>query len=160
VTHDERQRLIRQYAEGAAEVAKSLEAIPASQLTARPLAGKWSAAEIVHHLSDSESISSIRLRRLIAEDHPVIYGYDQERYARDLRYNERDVAPSLANFAAVRAATVTLLATLKDADWAREGWHTEMGRYTPETWLQIYAVHAHNHAAQIQRLREAMAVTK
>jgi len=160
MTHDERQRLIDKYAEGAAAVARSLEGFPASHLTARPLAGKWTAAEIVHHLSDSETISGIRLRRLIAEDHPVIYGYDQERYARDLHYNERDIAPSLANFTAVRAATATLLAALSDADWTREGWHSEMGRYTPETWLQIYAVHAHNHAAQIQRLREAVAVAK
>jgi hypothetical protein len=47
---------------------------------------------------------------------------------------------------------------MSEADWAREGWHPEHGLYTAEHWLEIYAVHAHNHAAQIGRLREALRV--
>jgi hypothetical protein len=45
---------------------------------------------------------------------------------------------------------------MSEEDWKREGWHTESGRYTAEDWLQIYAAHAHNHAAQIRRLREML----
>ena len=30
------------------------------------------------------------------------------------------------------------------------------GRYTAEDWLRIYAAHAHGHASQIRRLREAL----
>ena len=33
---------------------------------------------------------------------------------------------------------------------------SESGLYTATTWLQIYAVHAHNHAAQIARLKAAL----
>ena len=40
-------------------------------------------------------------------------------------------------------------------EWAREGMHTESGRYTVLQWLQIYAEHAHNHAAQIRVARRA-----
>ena len=46
---------------------------------------------------------------------------------------------------------------LTDADWACEGWHTDTGRYSAETWLRIYAAHAHDHAAQIRRLKDALA---
>jgi len=157
MTHDERQRLIERYAEGADVVAASLAGFPADRLTDHPIAGKWSAAEIVHHLSDSEGISAIRVRRLIAEKHAVIHGYDQDEYARALRYNDRDITPALEHFRAVRAATVPFLRTLGDDDWTRAGWHTESGAYTPETWLRIYAAHAHGHAEQIRRLREALA---
>ena len=45
---------------------------------------------------------------------------------------------------------------MTDADWSRAGTHSESGRYTAEDWLRIYADHAHNHAAQIRRLREVM----
>ncbi len=155
MTREERQRLIDQYAEGPAEVVRSLEGFPAARLTDRPFPGKWTAAEIVHHLSDSETISGIRVRRLVAEDHAVIQGYDQERYARDLRYNQRDIGPALENFRAVRAATTQFLRQLTDDEWARAGWHNEMGAYSPEIWLGIYAVHAHGHAEQIRRLRDA-----
>ena len=160
MTREERQQLIEQYAQGPEVVAASLAGFPVDRLTAHPIAGKWSAAEIVHHLSDSESISGVRLRRLIAEERPVITGYDQEHYARVLRYNERDIAPALANFSTVRAVTTQLLRTVADDVWRRPGWHTESGAYDAETWLGIYAAHAHGHASQIRRLREALVGAK
>ncbi len=156
MTSEERARLIERYAQGPDEVAKSLEGFPADRLTAHPISGKWSAAEIVHHLSDSESISSIRLRRLVAEQNPVIQGYDQDHYATALRYNEREIAPSLATFRAVRAATTQLLRMLSEEEWRRPGWHTESGAYDAERWLEIYAAHAHGHADQIRRLKEKL----
>ena len=153
----ERDRLIAQYKAGYDEVVGALENFPAAGLTAHPVPGKWSAAEIVHHLADSESTSAIRIRKLLAEEHAIIQGYDQELWAKRFRYNERDLAPSLEAFRAARATTAQLLPGLTDADWAREGWHTESGRYSVETWLEIYAVHADNHAAQIRRLKDALA---
>ncbi len=152
----ERRELIAQYAAGYDEVARELAGFTAEALAARPFPGKWSAREIVHHLADSESASALRLRKLLTEDHSVIQGYDQEEHARRLRYNERDHAPALDAFRAARATTVQLLEKMSDQDWARTGWHTESGIYAAETWLRIYAVHAHNHAGQIRRLREAL----
>lgn len=160
MTREQRQQLIEQYARGADEVTEALEGIPAAQRTARPIPGKWSAAEIVHHLSDSESMSALRIRRLLAEKHPVIQGYDQAEFARALRYNERDLAPALDNFRTVRAVTTQLIRTLTDEQWLRQGWHTESGLYTAETWLEIYAAHAHDHAGQIRRLREALGAAR
>jgi hypothetical protein len=156
MTREEREALIAQYAAGFDEVAASLEGFPEETLTSRPLAGKWSAAEIVHHLADSESISAQRLRILLAQERPLIHGYDQGAYAVRLRYNERPIAPALEAIRAARATTVQLLRTMQDDDWTREGWHTESGRYTAETWLRIYAAHARDHAAQIRRLRAAV----
>jgi len=125
-------------------------------LSAHLIPGKWSAREIVHHLADSESTSAIRLRRLLAEEHPVIQGYDQDEYARRLKYNDRDMAPSLEAFRAARATTVQILTLMSEDEWRREGVHSESGRYTVEDWLAIYAAHAHNHAAQILRLRDTL----
>ena len=156
MTNEERQTLVAQYKAGYDEVANSLEGFPEEHLTARPLPGKWSAREIVQHLADSEMNSAIRLRKLLTEDDPQIQGYDQEDYAARLRYNERDMAPALDALRGARATTGQLLDTMSLDDWAREGTHTESGRYTAENWLTIYAAHAHNHAAQIRRLRDAL----
>jgi hypothetical protein len=147
---------IAQYAAGYGEVSKALEGMSHDALIAHPIPGKWSACEIVHHLADSESISAIRLRRLIAEEFPVLNGYDQDVYAVILRYNLRDIQPALDQFRAVRATSAQILSAMSEEDWMRPGWHTEAGLYTAETWLDIYSAHAHNHAAQIRRLREAL----
>lgn len=153
---EERQQLIEQYAKGPERVTESLEGFPAGGLTAHPIPGKWSAAEIIHHLSDSETISASRIRRIIAEAYPVLPNYDQDEYAKALRYNERDPMPALENFRAVRAVTTQLLRTLTEEEWVRQGWHTEAGLFSAERWLRTYAIHAHAHAEQIDRLRVAL----
>lgn len=156
MTPAERQQLIKQYELGFDEVERALADFPHAQLTARPIPGKWSACEIVHHLADSEMRAAIRLRQLLTEDRPVIQSYDQELYAARLNYNARDIAPALEAFRSARATTAQLLAHMTEEDWAREGTHPEHTHYTAADWLEIYAAHAHNHAAQISRLREAL----
>ncbi|HEX8294607.1 MAG TPA: DinB family protein [Pyrinomonadaceae bacterium] len=156
MTNEERRALIEQYKAGYEEVARSLEGMDEESMAARPIPGKWSAREIVQHLADSEMNSAIRLRKLLTEDDPQIQGYDQEHYAASLRYNERPVGPALDALRGARATSAQLLDHMADADWSRAGTHSESGRYTAEDWLRIYAGHAHNHAAQIRRLREKM----
>jgi hypothetical protein len=156
MTHDERTELIAEYAAGYDEVLRSLENFPADSLTAHPLPEKWSACEIIHHLADSEMTSALRLRKLLTEEHPIIYGYDEAFYAKRLNYNERDIAPALEAFRASRSTTVQILTTMSEEDWQRQGWHTESGLYSAEKWLRLYAAHAHNHASQIRRLRELL----
>ena len=156
MNQEERNELIARYGAGYDEVVDALQGFPAELLTAHPLPGKWSAREIVHHLADSEGTSAIRLRRLLTEDRAVIQGYDQDKFAIRLRYNERDIEPALEAFRSARATTAQILNFMTEADWNREGEHSESGRYTPEHWLEIYASHAHNHAAQIRRLRDAL----
>ncbi len=157
MTEDERTKLIRQYAAGYDEVVQALAGFPVDRLTARPFPGKWTAAELVHHLADSEMTAAIRLRLLLAQDKTVIYAYDQDAFAVRLRYNERDIRPALEAFHAARATTLQLLEGMTAEEWARQGWHTEGGPFGPERWLELTAVHAHNHAQQILRLRTAVA---
>ncbi|MEK7387680.1 MAG: DinB family protein, partial [candidate division NC10 bacterium] len=59
--------------------------------------------------------------------------------------------PALATVEAVRANTAALIRRLPDEAWAREGRHTESGRYTAEDWLKIYADHLEGHARQIEK---------
>jgi DinB superfamily len=157
MTPEERQTQIAQYKAGYDEVSRNLADFPPAALTAHPIPGKWSAAEIIHHLADSETISGQRLRRLLVEDHPLIQGYDQDQFAAQLHYNERDVGPALEAFRAARATSAQLIDLMTEEDWHREGTHSESGSYSAEDWLRIYAAHAHNHAEQIGRLREALA---
>ncbi len=143
-----RRELIDRYKEGYAVVAEVVSGATDEELDRRPAPGKWSSREIAHHLADSEMTAAIRLRRLLAEDRPTIHGYDQDEFARRLHY-DRPIAASLEAFKAARDTTAEILERMSPEDWQREGVHTEMGRYTAETWLEIYADHAHKHAGQM-----------
>jgi hypothetical protein len=151
---DERQLLMAQYKDGYRVVAEALLKITPEELDAKPGPDKWSARQIVHHLADSEITAAVRFELLVAEDRPAIKGYDQERFAHRLHY-ERPHEGSLELFRAVRASTAELMACLSEADWLREGTHSELGRFGLDTWLRIYAPHAHRHADQIRIARGA-----
>ena len=153
MTTDERTELIRQYRDGYRVVQEALAGATPGELDATPAPTKWSAREIVHHLADSEMTAAIRLRRLIAEDGPVIHGYDQDEYARRLYY-DRPIEASLQAVRFARESTAELLDRLQSSEWTRAGTHSEHGSYGVEQWLKIYASHAHKHAEQITRARK------
>jgi hypothetical protein len=147
-----RKELIARYRDGYRVVAEALAGIDGKALDTHPAPGKWSPREIVHHLADSEMTAAIRLRLLLAEDRPQIKGYDQDEFARRLHY-DRPYEKSLEAFRFARETTAEILERMDAAAWAREGTHTEHGRYPVELWLEIYAGHAHNHAEQIRHAR-------
>src|SRR5256886_16403004 len=120
MTSEDRQQMISTYQAGYEEVLQSLKDFPEQSLTAHPIEGKWSAAEIVHHLADSETASGLRLRRLLVEDHPLIQGYDQDAYANRLNYNNREMSPALEAFRSARATAAQLFEFMNDEDWQRE----------------------------------------
>ena len=150
--HSERSALIASYKEGYQEVYTALQQLTEEALDRRPADGGWTPREIVHHLADSEMTSAIRLRLLLASEHPAIAAYDEKEFARKLHY-DRPIEASLEALKAARRTSAEILDRMSEADWAREGMHSESGRYTTGTWLEIYSVHAHNHAAQIRRAR-------
>lgn len=147
-----RNELIRRYAEGYGEVESALSGISEAELD-NPDAQGWTPRQVVHHLADSEMTSAMRLRKLVAEANPVIWGYDEELYSRTLAYDRRPIGPSLAALKAARETTLSILEHLSEEEWAKSGWHTESGPYSVERWLEIYAAHAHDHAEQIRKGR-------
>jgi hypothetical protein len=155
MSREEREALVIQYARGPGRIQEALTRVPKEALQWRPGPGKWSAHEVVVHCADSETNAAMRLRYLIAEKEPLIVGYDQDAWARLFDYHAQPVEESLAATAAARARTVPLLRAMAEADWAKEGRHTESGRYTAEDWLRIYAAHLEGHAGQIERNVEA-----
>lgn len=149
----ERANLVARYAAGHAEVVAALAGITDEELDRAPADGSWSPRQVVHHLADSEMTSAIRLRRLLAEEDPVVLGYDEEHWARALRYEARPIGPALDAFGAARATTLQLLELMTEEQWGRSGTHSESGAYDVERWLRIYAGHAHDHAGQIRAAR-------
>jgi hypothetical protein len=154
VDQQTRKKLVDQYKEGYRVVSDALLGAADDALDARPGPGQWTAREVVHHLADSEMTAAVRLRLLIGSDSPQIAGYDQDEFVRRLYY-DRPIDASLDAFRSARRTTAEILDRLTEAEWRREGTHTEVGRYSVARWLEIYAAHAHGHAEQIRVARDS-----
>jgi hypothetical protein len=156
MTIDERTALVARYAAGADAFEAVVAGLSDAELDARPFADEWTVREIAHHLCDGELNSAVRLRRLVAEDQPVLPGYDENEFAQRLHYGERPIAPSLVAMRAARASTLSILERLSEAEWARTGTHTEQGPYSIAAWLRDYASHPSDHAEQVRRVLAAV----
>ena len=118
----------------------------------RHVEGGWSARQVVHHVADSEAQSYARLRRLLAEPPgSIIQGYDEAGWAESalLGYRELSIEHSLAVVLAVRSSSLDLLRRLGSEDLDRYGMHSESGRYSVATWLDVYTRHPLEHRSQL-----------
>ena len=129
-----------------------LAGIPEERLRRPEAPGKWSVVAILQHLADSEMIYGIRGRMVLAEDRPVIQGFDQDQWARRFRYADSTPALALAQLRGLREANLALWRGLTPADLAREGLHSERGPESMEHMLRLMAAHDLVHRRQIERV--------
>jgi methionine--tRNA ligase beta chain len=113
---------------------------------------RWSITQIVSHLADSEIVGAYRFRLILAAPGTPLQAYDQEAWAREMKYEARDATASLALFTAVRTALVRLVRGLGDEELDRFGIHAERGKESVRDLLGLYSGHDLNHLAQIERL--------
>jgi hypothetical protein len=149
---NERAQLIRRYRAGHSAVLEAFKGITDDELDRSAEPGEWTPRQVAHHLADSEMMSAIRIRRLLTEDKPVLYAYDEKAFAEKLT-SDRPIQPSLEAMRWARETCAQLMERMTEDDWHIVGTHSESGRYTPEDWLRIYAAHGHDHAEQIKRAR-------
>ena len=119
--------------------------------------GKWSIAQILQHLADSEIVLSWRYRLILSQNRPQLTGYDQDLWADRLHYEEADPTLALQLFSELRRANLRLLMRTAPADLYRVGLHSERGEESIEHIRRLNAGHDLLHLRQIERVRSAVA---
>jgi uncharacterized damage-inducible protein DinB len=118
--------------------------------------GKWSIAQVLQHLADSDLVWGWRLRLVLAQERPALTGYDQDAWAARLGYERANPEESLGDFGVLRRSNLRLLSRATPADLARVGVHTERGDESIAHMIRLYAGHDVLHLRQIARIREAV----
>jgi len=138
---DPRLILINRYAAGGPLLVQAVAGLTPEQGQDHPIAGTWSLAELVAHVLDSDLVLADRMKRIIAEDSPVLQAFDQGKWISGLLSNEMPMDEAADFFAANRKWMTRILRSQAEASFARTGQHTENGRQT----LAEVLVHAANH---------------
>jgi hypothetical protein len=118
--------------------------------------GKWSVIEVLQHLADSDLVFGFRLRMILTEDRPPIQGYDQDAWARTLKYREVQLEAAMDQLRSLRAANVHVLRQLSAAQLERVGLHSERGPESAGFLLRLMAGHDLVHRRQIDRILTAV----
>jgi hypothetical protein len=124
----------------------------AAALRKRPAPDKWSVAEIVTHMVDTDIVGGFRMRFILGAPGAAIQGFDQDVWASAGHYADRDAHESLEHFTALRAANLAMLKTLQPEQWQHHGIHSERGHETIQHIVTMYAGHDLNHLKQIEAI--------
>ena len=138
-------------------LARAVAGLTAAQFRTAEAPGKWSIAQVLRHLADSEVVWGWRMRLILAQDRPPITGYDQDLWADRLHYADSDPAESLEAFAVLRRDNLRLLERATPEDLTRVGVHAERGEESAGYLRGLYAGHDLLHLNQIDRIRKAIA---
>lgn len=152
MTPEKINELISKYENGYSLFLQSLNKFPQEALRWKPSEMEWSAAEVVLHCADSETNAAMRIRYLIAENDPVIVGYDQDVWAAVFNYQSLPIEPAMRLLEAVRSSTSILIRNFTEMDWKKVGKHSEYGAYSAEKWLELYSDHLTVHTDQLNRI--------
>lgn len=117
--------------------------------------GKWSALQVLEHVADTELVYGYRFRLPVAQDQPVITGFDQEAWVQRLWGGNESAADALDQFAALRRINLRFLRQLTQNEWDREGMHSERGAESVRLMVRLGAAHDLVHTAQLRRILKA-----
>ncbi|HEY5102855.1 MAG TPA: DinB family protein [Steroidobacteraceae bacterium] len=126
-----------------------------NELRTPPPVGGFAPIEDAWHLRDLEAEGHFpRIRRILAEDIPLLVPIDGDELAVQRHYLERELGTALDEFAQFREATLGLLGELSEDQWSRRA--TFEGRsITLRDLVSTMAAHDESHlnalAAELQQ---------
>lgn len=115
--------------------------------------GKWTAREILGHLTDCDLVFLHRLQQMLCEDAPVIATFEQDAWAARLAYVKQDGRAMRARFGALRAQLVALALTCSVADLARTGRRPDRPHYDVRYLLEHAIEHDEHHLGQLAAIK-------
>jgi hypothetical protein len=128
-----------------------------AQLTAHPLEGEWSVAQIVHHIADSHLQGYLRTKLILTEEQPAFKLYSQPAWGATADATSGAIVDSLAILRGVHERWMTLLLSLSEESWARTGIHPERDEpMSLDALLRVYGNHGQAHREQIRRVLDAL----
>jgi hypothetical protein len=137
-----------------ARLERAVAGLTPAQLRRSPAPGKWSIADILGHLLDTEVVFGYRYRIALCQSGSPIQGYDQAGWADTFRGRRASAATLLRQIRLLRDVNLDLVTGVPRRWWTRYGMHSERGKETVLRTLELIAGHDWNHLEQIMEIRK------
>ena len=138
------------------EVAALVDGLSRQTLIAKNSPDEFSALENVCHLRDIEIEGyTVRVKRILTEDKPVLPDIDGGLLAIERDYNSQSLTEALDAFAKARQGNVSALAGLNRNEFDREGVMEGVGDVTLGKLLLMMRDHDDGHLDDLRVIRNA-----
>jgi uncharacterized damage-inducible protein DinB len=137
--------LIDQFEAGGSKLKAALAGLSREELVAIPIPGKWSIHQVAIHMQDADAVTIDRMKRIIAEDTPLLIGFNENKYVANLFYAEQSTADAAEMVDLSRRQFARTLRRLPESAWGRFGVHNERGKMTLLEMLEMSTKHLEHH---------------
>ncbi len=127
------------------EMVSFYESIPTDRWEYRYAEGKWTPKEVLLHIIDAERVFSYRALRVGRADATPMPGFNQDPYVETSAANDRTPASLIAEYQAVRQATLALFKNLPASAWDQLGTASD-SPVSPLALAYIIAGHEIHHS--------------
>ena len=147
--------LIKEYSLGYTMIWDAIEGLTEEELRYKPAPNKWSIHQILIHVTDSEISATPRLKKVLAEDEPILVSFDQDAWANTLSYDLLDREQYLHLFKLLRTSMQPILDNLTSEQSRRVGMYIDQERFTFKQLLEFRVQHVRDHLDQIERIKNS-----
>ena len=110
------------------QLRNAVEGMDSGRLNTPYREGGWTVRQLVHHIADSHMNAYNRVGLALTADWPVIFAYQESRWAELEDARTLPVSVSLDLLEALHVRWVRLFASLQEPEWKRGYNHPENGR--------------------------------
>jgi hypothetical protein len=132
------------------KLATLIYGVDKKNLYKKPLPKKWSVAEIIAHLAETELVLGWRYRSVAEKNGVIIQSFNQDEWVKNSSYGKLDVFAMLSMFGVLRNANIKFLTGLPKSKLKNYGMHQERGKETIIHIMNMEAGHDVNHLKQIE----------
>ncbi|MCE9500919.1 MAG: DinB family protein [Leptospira sp.] len=148
--------LLEAYEDGIGKIAKSVQGLFKEHLDARIGPGKWTIRQVAVHLLDSDLEISYRIKSVLAQDIPLLFYYDETKWAEKLFYEVQNLELVTSLFDLNRRITADILKRIKEEDFERKGVHTVRGLVSVRGLVMDAVNHLGHHLKFIEGKRKSL----
>ncbi|MDD8017150.1 MAG: DinB family protein [Bacteroidota bacterium] len=134
------------------KIKKILGKLSKKAIYKKPSENKWSIAEIVAHLAETELVNGWRFRIIVEKNEVPIQPFEQDAWAKNSRYHSTDVKKMITLYAVLREANLQFIKGLPKEKFENFGMHAERGKESISHLINLEAGHDLNHLRQIEAI--------
>ena len=120
--------------------------------TKRYRKGGWTGKELLIHIKDSETVSYDRLRRIIAEEKPLLLFFEQAQWQNNLRYMKQDIKLAKDVFLSTRDSFIETVEMHLKKYGKKEGVHSRRGLMTMNRLIEHHLWHVDHHINHMKKI--------
>ncbi len=142
------------------KIKKILGKLTKKSIYKKPSETKWSIAEIVAHLAETELVNGWRFRIIAEKNEVPIQPFEQNDWAKNSNYQKTDVKAMLNLYSVLREANLQFIKGLPKEKYENFGMHAERGKESISRLINLEAGHDINHLRQIEALAASYKLKK